>query len=392
MSGFPPRLPSWRNPHRPFCLLLVPLPFRFTLMLICDGLSGLRCGYDFTITGIIESRNPPRMAGLVRPCHPRKETAAMHLRSIIIPAAGLGTRLLPATKVVPKELLNIYDRPVLQFAIDEAIACGVERIIVVIHPDKLAIRDYLKPADDYVSRLSACGKTMVSAALAAVHLPETIDLVFAFQNQPLGLGHAISCCKAQVLPGPVGVILPDDVIMGEPCLAQMAQGYVGGHMVAAMPVLPRDAQRYGIFRLLGTPTGRSVAASSMVEKPKPGTEPSLLAAVGRYILDPVIFSTLLGIPRGSGGEIQLTDAIAADAARVALTAFRFSGRRYDCGNHDGLLEAGIARQREVKRQRSLAVLRPGSVTLSAKINDCPANIRAIDGRGSIRAALEGTAS
>lgn len=275
----------------------------------------------------------------------------MHLRTIIIPAAGLGTRLLPATKVVPKELLNIYDRPVLQFAIDEAIDAGAERIIVVIHPDKLAIRDYLKPDEDYVGRLSACGKTMLSAALAAVQVPETVDLVFAFQNRPLGLGHAISCCSGLALPGPVGVILPDDVIMGEPCMAEMAQAYRSGHMVAAMTVTAPDAPRYGIFRLLGTAAGRSVAVSSMVEKPKAGTEPSLLAAVGRYILDPVIFATLLGIPRGAGGEIQLTDAIAADAARLPLTAFRFSGQRYDCGSHDGLVDAAIARQIAVKRGR-----------------------------------------
>lgn len=281
----------------------------------------------------------------------------MHLRTIIIPAAGLGTRLLPATKVVPKELLNVYDRPVLQFAMDEAIDAGAERIIVVIHPDKLAICEYLKPDEDYIGRLSACGKTMLGAALASVQVPESVDLVFAYQNSPLGLGHAISCSSALVLPGPVGVILPDDVIMGAACLTEMAEDYVGGHMVAAMSVPVQDASRYGMFRVLGALNGRSVAASGMVEKPKAGTEPSLLAAVGRYILDPVIFSTLLGIPRGAGGEIQLTDAIAADAARISLTAFRFSGQRFDCGSHDGLMEAGLARQRYVKSQRSVSAKR-----------------------------------
>ncbi len=312
----------------------------------------------------------------------------MHLRTIIIPAAGLGTRLLPATKAVPKELLNIYDRPVLQFAVDEAIDAGAERIIVVIHPDKLAIRDYLKPDEDYVGRLSACGKTMLSAALAAVQVPETVDLVFAFQNRPLGLGHAISCCSGLVLPGPVGVILPDDVIMGEPCMAEMAQDYRGGHMIAAMTVAAQDAPRYGIFRLLGTPAGRSVAVSSMVEKPKAGTEPSLLAAVGRYILDPGIFATLLGIPRGAGGEIQLTDAIASDGARLPLTAFRFSGHRFDCGSHDGLIDAAIARQRAVKRARTATASGTGAAKLSPKINDCPKAAQHIDGHTS---AFQGTA-
>lgn len=273
----------------------------------------------------------------------------MHLRSIIIPAAGMGTRLLPATKSVPKELLNVYDRPVLQFAIDEAIDAGAERIIVVIHPDKLAIRDYLRPADAYVNSLGASGKRGPSAALAAVQIPDMVDLVFAFQNQPLGLGHAISRCGDLVLPGPVGVILPDDVVMGKPCLAEMAQAYDRGHMVAAMIVSAQEAKQYGIFRLQGAARGRSIDVSSMVEKPLAGTEPSLLAAVGRYILDPVIFSTLLGTPRGAGGEIQLTDAIAADANRIPLTAFRFQGQRFDCGSHDGLIDAALARQLAVKR-------------------------------------------
>ena len=312
----------------------------------------------------------------------------MHLRTIIIPAAGLGTRLLPATKVVPKELLNVYDHPVLQFAIDEAINTGAERIIVVIHPDKLAIRDYLRPDQDTIGRLCACGKTTLSAALAAVQVPETVDLVFAFQNRPLGLGHAIACCSAMVLPGPVGVILPDDIIFGDACLTEMAQAYTGGHMVAAMTVLEKDAPRYGIFRLLGAPTGRSIAVSSMVEKPKAGTEPSLLAAVGRYILDPVIFSTLMGIPRGAGGEIQLTDAIAVDAARIALTAFRFSGQRFDCGSHDGLIEAGLARQREVKRQCNGALSGMDAAKLQARIYDTPPPARRPDGRAT---ALEGSA-
>ncbi len=313
----------------------------------------------------------------------------MILRTIIIPAAGMGTRLLPATKVVPKELLNVYDRPVLQFAIEEAVAVGAERIIVVIHPDKLSIRDYLRPDEAFVGRLRASGKATSGEALAAVQMPDTVELVFAYQNQPLGLGHAISCCSALVLPGPVGVILPDDVIMGTPCLAEMARAYRGGHMVAAMTVPALDAPLYGMFRLLGTPAGRSVAASGIVEKPNAGAEPSLLAAVGRYILDPVIFATLQDIPCGAGDEIQLTDAIAADAQSLALTAFRFSGHRFDCGSHDGLMDAAIERQRRVKRPLSDRDTKAGAVRLAARINDCPATARRIDGQTSV---LEGTAS
>lgn len=315
----------------------------------------------------------------------------MHLRSIIIPAAGLGTRLLPATKAVPKELLNVYDRPVLQFAIDEAVDAGAERIIVVIHPDKLAICDYLRPDDDYVNRLNACGKTRLSAALAAVQVPEKIDIVFAFQTRPLGLGHAISCCRSLVLPGPVGVILPDDVIMGKPCMKEMAQAYAGGHMVAAMAVSAQDAPRYGMFRLLGLPFGRSVAASGMVEKPKAGTEPSLLAAVGRYILDPGIFATLLGIPQGAGGEIQLTDAIAADAAHIPLTAYRFQGRRFDCGSHDGLVDAALARQIEFKRLATPNVARPSTTNLAVRTINRPTASQRMGGRAANASAYEGTA-
>lgn len=315
----------------------------------------------------------------------------MHLRSIIIPAAGLGTRLLPATKAVPKELLNVYDRPVLQFAIDEAIDAGAERVIVVIHPDKLAIRDYLKPDEDYVNRLSACGKTALSVALSAVQVPDMVDVVFAFQNRPLGLGHAISCCNALTLPGPVGVILPDDVIMGKPCMREMAQAYAGGHMVAAMTVAAQEAARYGIFKLAGAALGRSVAVSGMVEKPKAGTEPSLLGAVGRYILDPVIFETLLGIARGAGGEIQLTDAIAADAARLPLTAFRFQGQRFDCGCHDGLVEAALARQIEVKRMTAAIIAEHSVVNLPVRTIARSITSKSMPGRVANATALEGTA-
>jgi UTP--glucose-1-phosphate uridylyltransferase len=307
----------------------------------------------------------------------------MHLRSIIIPAAGLGTRLLPATKAVPKELLVVYDRPVLQFAMDEAIAAGAERIIVVIHPEKQAICKYLKPDLNSIDRLRACGKAVASAALAAVQVPGTVEVVFALQDNPLGLGHAISQCSALVLPGPVGVILPDDVIMGAFCLSQMAQAYAGGHMIAAMTVSAQDTPRYGIFHLQGPESGlRSVAVSRMVEKPIAGTAPSLLAAVGRYILDPTIFATLRGIAQGAGGEIQLTDAIDADAPRLALTAFRFSGERFDCGSHDGLIAAALARQRRVKNQSLKVVPLVDAIKFAARIKEGPSVSHRLEGRTS----------
>ena len=145
------------------------------------------------------------------------------------------------------------------------------------------------------------------------------------------------------------MILPDDVILGPPCLAQMAAQYQTGHMVAAIDVPVIDTFRYGIFQPTGSSRGQCVPVSGMVEKPKPGTAPSRLAAVGRYLLDPQILGTLAHTPQGAGGEIQLTDAIALDAGRLALTAFRFTGTRYDCGSHDGLVEAAVARQIAVKR-------------------------------------------
>jgi len=279
-----------------------------------------------------------------------------HIRSVVIPAAGRGTRLLPATKTTPKELLNIYDRPALQFAIDEAIDLGVEQIVVVTHPDKPGIRDYLTPDRVYVKDLAASGKAQLGAALSEIEVPDRIDIVFVDQLRPLGLGHAILCAKGLTLPGPFAVILPDDVILGTSCLTEMADSYTKGHMIAAMEVRRDQTNAYGIFRIAGLPVGRSVPVSGMVKKPGAAQAPSQLAAVGRYILDPVIFDTLQHITRGAGGEIQLTDAIARDADHLPLTAFRFSGNRYDCGCYDGLLDAAMARQSAAKNRMVAPVL------------------------------------
>ena len=276
---------------------------------------------------------------------------ASNIKTIVIPAAGQGTRLLPATKVTPKELMTVYDRPVLQYAIDEAANAGAERVIVIIHPSKEAIRQYLTPDQKFIQDLAAKGKHDLSQTLAQLSPPKQMEIVFAYQHEALGLGHAISCAADFVLPGPIGVILPDDVIFDTFCMGEMARSYTVGHMVAAMEVAPEDTCNYGIFRLAGPSVGRCVTVDGMVEKPALGQAPSRLAAVGRYILDPVILSTLQATRRGAGGEIQLTDAIAEDAKTLSLSAFRFSGTRYDCGNHDGLLEAACARQRMVKTAR-----------------------------------------
>lgn len=267
---------------------------------------------------------------------------ARRINTIVIPAAGKGTRLLPATRVTAKEMLPVYDTPMLQLAMDEAAATGAARVVIVISPDKLAIRDYLVPPE---------AQSLQGSDLTSLRRPGAVEVVFAYQNKPLGLGHAIACARPYMLPGPFGVILPDDVILGEPCLAEMALAYNGGHMVAAMEVPANETYRYGIFRELGPADGQRVSASGMVEKPKVGTEPSRLAAVGRYILDPSVFATLDVTRIGAGGEMQLTDAINADAERLALTAFHFSGRRFDCGCLDGLLDAAVARQAQLRQRK-----------------------------------------
>lgn len=268
------------------------------------------------------------------------------IRTVIIPAAGKGTRLLPATRVTAKELLPVYDRVVLDFAIDEAIGMGAERIVVVISTEKVAIQAYL-------SGHIAAQPVSPATEPAGKAGPE---MIFVFQDQPRGLGHAVLCCSEVTLPGSFAVLLPDDIILGPNCLAEMAAQYTGGHMVAAMQVRPDEASQYGIFRLGGLPKDNCFPVSGMVEKPAPGEAPSSIAAVGRYILDPVIFDALRRTPPGRGGELQLTDAIALSAATAQVVAFKFSGTRHDCGNHDGLLGASVA-QKAIARQEMASVRR-----------------------------------
>lgn len=267
------------------------------------------------------------------------------IRTVIIPAAGLGTRLLPATRVTAKELLPVYDRVVLDFAINEAVGLGTERIVVVISTAKLAIQAYLfsqSPAGDGCEEESCAARTIGP------------EIIYVFQDRPLGLGHAVLCCKHVTLPGPFAVLLPDDIVMGPNCLAEMASHYTGGHMVAAMQVTADETSQYGIFRLGGLPKDNCLPVSGMVEKPAPGTAPSSFAAVGRYILNPLIFDVLEKTPAGKGGEVQLTDAIAISGRAVPVVAFKFSGTRHDCGNHDGLLGASVARKAEARQESAVA--------------------------------------
>jgi UTP--glucose-1-phosphate uridylyltransferase len=261
--------------------------------------------------------------------------------------------MLPATKAIPKELLPVYDAPLLQYALDEACAAGAERIVLVSHPDKRAIERYLAPDEALETSLRRQGKMRLLDRLRACQ-PEGVEVIVTYQDAPLGLGHAVLCAAGLAGPGPVGVILPDDLILGRPCLAEMAEAWQAGAMsslVAAQDV-PRDSvASYGVFDLPAGDAGRAaraIPARGLVEKPQPAEAPSCLAAVGRYLLDDPIFDVLRGTGRGRGGEIQLTDAI---AEMGGIHAFRFSGTRYDCGVPDGLVAAGLAVQSEGRAAR-----------------------------------------
>lgn len=275
-------------------------------------------------------------------------------KTVIFPVAGLGTRLLPATKSVPKELLPVYDTPLIQLAIDEALAAGAQRLVFVSHKSKTAIENYVRHDQKLCDDLQHRGKALVAAKLDALVPRDKLDIVFVNQDEPLGLGHAILCARDVVDDGPVAVILPDDLIMApQPALAQMLQAYdpgMAGHMVAAVDV-PREAtSRYGIFDADMPAPGRCVRVDGFVEKPDPQDAPSCLAAIGRYVLDASIFEALEQTTPGAGGEIQLTDAIAAGVEHPGVCAFRIQGQRFDCGTHEGLHDAGAARRDQATRK------------------------------------------
>ncbi|SIS75149.1 UTP--glucose-1-phosphate uridylyltransferase [Phaeovulum vinaykumarii] len=243
--------------------------------------------------------------------------------------------------------MPVIDTPLIQFAIDEARAAGVERMVFVSHPSKSAIERHVRADHDLIATLHARGKSEIARDLHAAAVDETEhEVEFVMQHEPLGLGHAVLCARPHVLPGPVAVILPDDLILSDAgCLSEMVAAYdagTAGHMVATMQVTPETVSRYGVLDPVSE-TDRLVHARGMVEKPAPEDAPSLHAVVGRYILDGSIFETLATQPPGAGGEIQLTDAIARDAGGMGLAGFVFSGRRFDCGSKRGMLEATLAR-------------------------------------------------
>ena len=262
----------------------------------------------------------------------------------IFPVAGLGTRFLPATKSVPKEIMTLVDRPLIQYAIDEARAAGIEDFIFVTARGKSALEDYFDVSPDLEAELKRAGKTELLEILKATNM-DSGTIAYLRQHKALGLGHAVSCARKLIGDEPFAVMLPDDVIASEkPCLQQMVEAYeeTGGAMVATMRVAAKDTSMYGILDV-AEQDGPLVRASGMVEKPKAGTAPSDYAVIGRYILTPQVLANFDDLGAGAGGEIQLTDAIAAEiTAGRNVYGYEFEGRRYDCGSKAGFLQATVA--------------------------------------------------
>lgn len=262
----------------------------------------------------------------------------------IFPVAGLGTRFLPATKSVPKEIMTLVDRPLIQYAIDEARAAGIKEFIFVTSRGKGALEDYFDHAPTLEQELRKKGKTELLETLKDTNM-DSGAIAYIRQHKALGLGHAVWCARRLIANEPFAVILPDDVIAAEkPCLQQMVEAYeeVGGNMVAAMEVPPEKASSYGVLDV-AKDMGSMVEVKDMVEKPAPGTEPSNLAVIGRYILSPNVLSNLNKMKSGAGGEIQLTDAIAEELTQErGVYGYRFRGQRFDCGSKAGFLQATIA--------------------------------------------------
>ncbi|MGN0933481.1 UTP--glucose-1-phosphate uridylyltransferase GalU [Falsigemmobacter intermedius] len=261
----------------------------------------------------------------------------------VFPVAGLGTRFLPATKSIPKEIMTLVDRPLIQYAIDEARAAGIREFIFVTSRGKSALEDYFDHNPELETALKSKGKTELLAELQHTNM-DSGAIAYVRQNSPRGLGHAVWCARRMIGDEPFAVLLPDDVIAAEkPCLAQMVEAYVetGGNMVAAMEVPEDKASSYGVLDI-GETMGRVVRAKGMVEKPAKGTAPSNLAVIGRYILTPEVLKHLDKAEVGTGGEIQLTDAIAKETAKNQVFGLRFEGERYDCGSKSGFLQATVA--------------------------------------------------
>jgi UTP--glucose-1-phosphate uridylyltransferase len=263
------------------------------------------------------------------------------VRKAVFPVAGLGTRLLPATKSIPKEMITIVDRPLIQYAVDEAREAGIEQLIFVTGRGKSALVDYFDQSFELEATMRGKGKSLDVLEPSNAGFGEVVSVR---QQQPLGLGHAVWCARHIVGDEPFAVLLPDELMFGKPgCLAQMVEAYseVGGNLVAALQVPDGETHRYGVVDP-GASNGRLTEIRGLVEKPAPGTAPSNLMLPGRYILQPEVMRELDAREAGAGGEIQLTDAMAKLIGKQPFNAFLFEGERYDCGSAEGFVIANIA--------------------------------------------------
>ena len=265
------------------------------------------------------------------------------VRKAVIPVAGLGTRFLPATKAMPKEMLTIVDRPVVQYAVDEALEAGIEHIVFVTGRNKHIIEDYFDIQPELLDTLARSGKTEQLSALERMQ-PQAGAISFTRQQAPHGLGHAVWCARDVIGDEPFALLLPDMLSFGERgCLAGVIElyGRTGGNVVAVEQCDPLDTGRYGIVGR-GPGVGRGFSITSMVEKPEPSAAPSNFYINGRYVLQPEIFGLLDNQERGAGGEIQLTDAMLRLSASQDFFASPFDGRMFDCGSKDGFIQANVA--------------------------------------------------
>ena len=265
------------------------------------------------------------------------------LRKAVLPVAGLGTRFLPATKATAKEMLPVVDKPLLQYAVEEARAAGIEQFCLVTGRGKTAMVEHFDVAYELEATLRERDKTEALAALEGAQC-EPGSITTVRQQVPLGLGHAIWCARTFVGDDPFAILLPDDLVLADtPCLAQLASVYyeTGGNVVAVAEVPPEQTNRYGILKV-GRDDGRLVEITGLVEKPAPKDAPSNLSIIGRYILMPEIIDYLARMERGAGNEVQLTDGMARLIGEQPFHGLRYEGRRFDCGDKIGFLEAQIA--------------------------------------------------
>ena len=261
----------------------------------------------------------------------------------VFPVAGIGSRFLPATKASPKEMMPIVDKPLIQYAVEEAVEAGITDMIFITGRNKRAIEDHFDRAHEVESELAARGKTGLLELVRSI-IPRGVNCVYIRQAEPLGLGHAVLCARPVVNEEPFAVILADDLIDGKPSVLSQMTAVFGRYHSSVLGVqeIPREqSSQYGMVRHHAVDSNIE-EVTAIVEKPPPAASPSNLAVVGRYILTPAIFGHLARLPPGSGGEIQLTDAIASLLAEEKVLACRFQGTRYDCGSKIGYLQAMVA--------------------------------------------------